>query len=171
MIDTHGGETFKSAADMDAYFVDGDHLEHIVTSVEWTDWGLTESWATGLAKLIGGEAHQSGGNIWVVLFPRADGKFIVVGLDGADIYESADHYEGYYNGDWPEPGFLYWEDFAGQEVKEGVVEEVRIDVRDVDHEWFLDVAATSTARTTATISRASQPTALASRTRKPAIST
>jgi len=70
------------------------------------------SGARALAGLIGGEAYQSGGNIWVILYPRKDGKFIVVGLDGADIYDSAAHYERYYDGDWPEPEFVYWVDSA-----------------------------------------------------------
>src|SRR5262245_22611188 len=105
LIDEHGGETFRSAADRNAYAQDGDERAHIAESAEWTDWGPSELWASGLARLIGGEAYQSGGNIWVVLYPRPDGRFIVVGDDGAEIYESAEHYERYYDGDRPEPEF------------------------------------------------------------------
>ena len=49
-------------------------------------WGVTEEWARSLAMLLGGEAYQSGGNIWVVLFKRPDGRFVVIGDDGADLY-------------------------------------------------------------------------------------
>jgi hypothetical protein len=108
LLDELGGATYRSAAAVDAYAADGDHGSHVDVVTEWPLWGVNEEWATGLASLIGGNAHQSGGNIWVVLFQRRDGRFIVVGDDGAELYDSADHYETYYNGNWPEPGFSYW---------------------------------------------------------------
>ncbi len=107
-IEDQVGWLYHDRAACDAFHRDGDE-GGLVSAPEWDGWDSGEVWARALTGLIGGEAYQSGGNIWVVLFPRADGKIIVVGLDGADIYESADHYEGYYNGDWPEPKFLYWE--------------------------------------------------------------
>jgi hypothetical protein len=109
MIDEHGGETFNSPADMNAYFADGDDTAHIAATREWTDWGITESWAAGLATLIGGEAHQSGGNIWVVLSNRPDGKLALIGDDGAEVYRCRDHYERYYEGGQPEPQHLSWD--------------------------------------------------------------
>jgi hypothetical protein len=110
MIDEHGGETFKSDADMSAYTIDGDHRAHVVESAEWMNWGVSEPWATKLACLIGGEAYQSGGNIWIVHYARPDGRFVVVGDDGADIYQSEEHYEGYYDKSWPEPEYAVWND-------------------------------------------------------------
>jgi hypothetical protein len=112
LLDELGGATYRSAAAVDAYAADGNDDTHVDEVGEWSGWGVNEEWATRLACLIGGEAHQSGGNIWVVLFERADGRFIVIGDDGADLYESAEHYEQYYEGDWPEPNFVYWEDSA-----------------------------------------------------------
>jgi hypothetical protein len=108
LLDELAGATYKSAAAVDAFATDGDDRAHVDALAEWPLWGVNEKWATGLAALIGGEAHQSGGNIWVVLFERYDGRFIVVGDDGAELYDSADHYESYYDGNWPEPGFAYW---------------------------------------------------------------
>jgi hypothetical protein len=108
MIDEHAGETFRSAADMDAYFADGDHTAHIAESKYWGDWGVAESWATGLAALISAEAHQSGGNIWVVLYQLADGRFAVIGDDGAEVYQSEDHYEKCYESGQLEPVRFYW---------------------------------------------------------------
>jgi hypothetical protein len=46
----------------------------------------------------------------VALFQRSDGRFVVVGDDGADIYESADHYERYYEAGQPEADYVYWTD-------------------------------------------------------------
>lgn len=108
LLDELVGATYRYAAAVDAYAADGDDRANVDAAAEWPIWGVNEEWATGLAALIGGEAHQSGGNIWVVLFERPDGRFIVVGDDGAEFYDSADHYESYYDGNWPEPGFAYW---------------------------------------------------------------
>jgi hypothetical protein len=81
----------------------------VLDAWEWGDWGVTEDWATGLAALIGGEAWQSGGNIWVVLYQCPDGRFVVIGVDGADIYQSKDRFERYYEGGEPEPERVSWE--------------------------------------------------------------
>src|SRR4051812_29008971 len=68
LLDDLGGATYRSAAAVEAYAADGDDRAHVASVAEWSGWGLNEEWATHLARLIGGEAHQSGGNIWVVLF-------------------------------------------------------------------------------------------------------
>lgn len=39
---------------------------------------MDENKAEALAKLLGGETWQSGGDIWLVLIRRADGKIVVV---------------------------------------------------------------------------------------------
>jgi hypothetical protein len=80
----------------------------VLNAREWGDWGVTEDWATGLATLFGAEPHQSGGNIWVVLYERPDGRFVVIGDDGAEIYRSRDHYERYYDAGQPEPERVAW---------------------------------------------------------------
>jgi hypothetical protein len=110
LLDELGGATYRSAAAVDAYAADGDDRAHVVASAEWPAWGVNEEWATQLSSLIGAEAHQSGGNIWVVLFERPDGRLVVIGDDGADIYQSADHYERYYEAGQPEPDYVYWSD-------------------------------------------------------------
>ena len=113
MIEDSGGWLYRDRSAMEAFHRDGDN-GGLVAAHEWDGWDSGESWARALAGLISGEAYQSGGNIWVVLLSRPDGKFVVVGLDGADIYQSAAHYEGYYDGNWPEPDFVYWEDSAAK---------------------------------------------------------
>jgi hypothetical protein len=125
MIDDHGGETLWSEDDLVAYGADGDDRSHITASAEWPSWGLSETWARNLASLIGGEAHQSGGNIWVVLLQRADGRFPVVGDDGVDLYQSAEHYQRYYESDWPEPEYAVWSDRAGRRGPKSLGSRVR----------------------------------------------
>jgi hypothetical protein len=39
---------------------------------------MDEEKATALAKLLGGETWQSGGDIWLVLIHRSDGKIVVI---------------------------------------------------------------------------------------------
>jgi hypothetical protein len=75
---------------------------------EWEGWGVTENLATGLATLISGEAWQSGGNIWVVLYRRPDGRFVVIGADGAEVYQSEQHWNDYYEGDQAGPEQFIW---------------------------------------------------------------
>lgn len=108
-IEDGAGWVYRDKEAYLAYHRDGDP-EAVVDSAEWSEWGVTESWANALARVIGGEAYQSGGNIWVVLFKRPDSRFIVIGDDGADVYESEKHYESYYDGGWPEPESIYWSD-------------------------------------------------------------
>lgn len=114
LLDELGGATYRNAAAVDAYAADGDDRAHVDGAAEWSLWGVNEEWATHLAGLIGGEAHQSGGNIWVVLFERSDGRFVVIGDDGAELYDSTVHFEKYYDEDWPEPGYVYWTGTAAQ---------------------------------------------------------
>ena len=94
MIDTHGGETFRSPEDMDAYFDDGDHRAHIVASAEWIDWDGSEEWAQGLSQLLGSEEYwHSGGGIWLVFYSRADGKFVVIGSESGGVYASREEFD------------------------------------------------------------------------------
>jgi hypothetical protein len=108
LLDELGGATYRGAASVAAYAVGGDDDAHVEAVAEWPHWGVTEEWTQPLANLLGGEAYQSGGNIWVVLFERPDGRFVVIGDDGADIYQSADLYERYYEAGQPGPEFVYW---------------------------------------------------------------
>jgi hypothetical protein len=102
------GATYRNDAAADAYATDGDDRAHVAAVAEWSEWGVNEEWARSLARLIGGDPYQSGGNIWVVLFRRPDGRFVVIGEDGVDIYESADHYDRYYEAGQPEPDCVTW---------------------------------------------------------------
>ena len=69
---------------------------------EWGSWGFGESWAVGLATLIGGQAHRSG-STWLVLFQRSDGRFAVIGADEVEVYQSRGHYEN-----CEKPEYLGW---------------------------------------------------------------
>jgi hypothetical protein len=108
-IEDGSGWAYRDRAAYEAWQASGDD-SGVVAAGEWPHWGVEEGWARSLAGLLGGEPHQSGGNIWVVLFQRSDGRFIVVGDDGADIYQSADHYERYYEAGQPEPEYVCWGD-------------------------------------------------------------
>jgi hypothetical protein len=90
------------------YHTRGDDAEAVVDAWEWGDWGVTEDWATGLATLLGAEAWPSGGNIWVVLYRRPDGRFVVIGDDGAEVYRSREHWSDYDHAGQPEPERVYW---------------------------------------------------------------
>jgi hypothetical protein len=108
-LEDGAGWAYRNRAAYDAWQASGDD-SGLVASEEWPHWGTEEGWARSLSRLLGGEAHQSGGNIWVVLFSRGDGRFVVVGDDGAELYQSTDHYERYYDQSWPEPDYVYWTD-------------------------------------------------------------
>ena len=39
---------------------------------------MDEEKAEALAKLLGGETWQSGGNLWLVILKRSDGKVVAI---------------------------------------------------------------------------------------------
>lgn len=45
------------------------------------DVGLNEETAAQVARALGGEAWQSGGDIWLVLIHRKDGKLVIISDD------------------------------------------------------------------------------------------
>jgi hypothetical protein len=94
-IEDSGGWAYRNRKALEAFQREGDE-SGIVASGEWASWDGSEGWAGSLASVLGTEAHQSGGNIWVVPYARWDGRFIVIGMDGAELYESTDHYKRYY---------------------------------------------------------------------------
>ena len=49
---------------------------------------MDEEKAESLAKLLGGETWQSGGDVWLVILRRADGK--IVAISGELVAEYAD---------------------------------------------------------------------------------
>ena len=51
---------------------------------------MNEMQATKIAEILGGPAWQSGGDIWLVLFERSDGK--VVALSDDVVCEYADQF-------------------------------------------------------------------------------
>ena len=71
---------------------------------EWGTWGSGESWAIGLATLIGGQAHHRSGDVWDVLFQRGDGKFVVISIDEIEIYQSRGAYAA-----CMKPQYLGWD--------------------------------------------------------------
>lgn len=107
VVEDGAGWAYRDRAAYEAWQSGGDE-SGLIASGEWPQWGITEEWAAALANVLGGEAYQSGGNIWVVLYRRPDGRFAVIGDDGADIYHSAEHYERYYEAGQPEPECVTW---------------------------------------------------------------
>lgn len=56
---------------------------------------MNEANARGIADILGGEAWQSGGNIWLVLFESPDGRMVAISEDLVCEYEGRDaFYEG-----------------------------------------------------------------------------
>lgn len=47
---------------------------------------MDEEKATKLAKLLGGETWQSGGDIWLVILRRSDGKIVAISDEVACEY-------------------------------------------------------------------------------------
>jgi hypothetical protein len=91
------------------YHTLGSDPRGVIEAEEWIDWGITEKWATDLAMLLGADAHHSGGNIWVVLYERRDGRLALIGDTGCEVYQSRDHYERYYDESQPEPENFRWD--------------------------------------------------------------
>ncbi|HVT90632.1 MAG TPA: hypothetical protein VHD56_17385 [Tepidisphaeraceae bacterium] len=54
---------------------------------------MDEEKAEALAKALGGETWQSGGGIWLVQLPRADGRLVVVSDDAVCEYETEAAFE------------------------------------------------------------------------------
>lgn len=54
---------------------------------------MVEDQATAIASAIGGEAWQSGGDIWLVRLRRADGKLVVVSGDDMCEYDNEEAFE------------------------------------------------------------------------------
>ena len=49
---------------------------------------MTEKEAQAVAEALGGETWQSGGDVWLVLFRRSDGKVAVVSDESVCEYDS-----------------------------------------------------------------------------------
>ena len=54
---------------------------------------MTEKDAVILADVLGGEPWQSGGDIWLVLFRRGDGRLVVLSDDAVTEYENDDAFD------------------------------------------------------------------------------
>ncbi len=94
LLEEHAGAVyFDEHACWTGYMVNGSDPKGEINAEEWGIWDHTRQWATGLATLIGGQPHQSGGNIWVMLFERRDGRFVVIGDLGAEVYRDRGSYE------------------------------------------------------------------------------
>lgn len=57
------------------------------------DHTMTEKKAVTLAKAFGGESWQSGGEIWLVLRKRQDGKIVAISDELVCEYEDEDAFE------------------------------------------------------------------------------
>ena len=56
---------------------------------------MNEEQANAVADALGGSAWQSGGDIWLVLFERADGKLTVLSDEVACEYANQETFENY----------------------------------------------------------------------------
>jgi len=84
---------YRDRQAFEAYQQNGDDAG-LLASSEWEEWGEGEEWADGLSKVLGSnESWQSGGGIWLVFYPRPDGRFAVIGSDSAGIYPCRETFE------------------------------------------------------------------------------
>jgi hypothetical protein len=54
---------------------------------------MDEKQAEAIAEVLGGETWQSGGDIWLVLLRRSDGKLIVLSDELVSEYENDEAFE------------------------------------------------------------------------------
>ena len=54
---------------------------------------MNEEQARAVAEAAGGETWQSGGNIWLVLCRRSDGKLVVLSDEAVSLYENDEAFE------------------------------------------------------------------------------
>ena len=54
---------------------------------------MNEEQAEKVAEALGGSTWQSGGDIWLVLFEKADGKLVVLSDDVVCEYDDRDSFE------------------------------------------------------------------------------
>lgn len=93
VIEDHAGSVYRDRAAFDAWHRDGDQ-EGIELAIEWGEWDGGEKWAKGLSGVLGSDENwQSGGGIWLVFYPRPDGRFAVIGDESGAIYASRNEFE------------------------------------------------------------------------------
>ncbi len=54
---------------------------------------MDENQAMAVAEALGGEPWQSGGDIWLVVFRREDGRVVCLSDESAGVYENEDELE------------------------------------------------------------------------------
>ena len=54
---------------------------------------MNEMQAKGVAEALGGDEWQSGGDTWLVLFRRSDGKIVVLSDDAVCEYDGEEAFE------------------------------------------------------------------------------
>lgn len=54
---------------------------------------MNEAQATAIADALGGETWQSGGDIWIVLMRRDDGKVVVISGDAVCLYADSEAFD------------------------------------------------------------------------------
>jgi hypothetical protein len=55
---------------------------------------MDEEQADAIARALGGETWQSGGDMWLVLIDRADGRLVVISDEAVVEYENRDAFDG-----------------------------------------------------------------------------
>ncbi len=54
---------------------------------------MDEVRATAVAEALGGQPWQSGGDVWLVLCQRSDGKLVVVSDEAVCLYDSHEAFD------------------------------------------------------------------------------
>lgn len=93
VIEDHAGWLYRDRTAFDTFHRDGEQ-DGMIQAYEWGEWNDGEVWARGLSMVLGsGEYWQSGGNIWLVFYPRPDGRFAVIGTESGGVYASREQFE------------------------------------------------------------------------------
>lgn len=54
---------------------------------------MTEQQATAVAEALGGETWQSGGDVWLVVLKRSDGKVVCISSEAVCLYDGEEEME------------------------------------------------------------------------------
>jgi hypothetical protein len=93
VIEDHAGWVYRDRKAHEVHQQNGDP-DAVLDAQEWGEWDDGEDWARGMSTVLGSEEYwHSGGGIWLVFYPRPDGRFAVIGSESGGVYASREEFE------------------------------------------------------------------------------
>lgn len=93
VVEDRGGWLYRDRKAYEAYQQVG-NSDALIDSREWGEWDDSEDWARNLSAVLGSNEYwHSGGGIWLVFYPRPDGRFAVIGSESGSVYASREAFE------------------------------------------------------------------------------